>query len=111
LDFGPGTTQTQQLQAKELLHSALAYLCDDGYTQLPDVEKTQYATIGEAWKEYESMDTPPTQERIITRRSSRPHKGAGCGEWRSERREMVAGEGTGRAGRPPLIGNTIPLIA
>jgi hypothetical protein len=24
---------------------------------------------------------------------------------------MAAGEGTGRAGRPPLIGNSVPLIA
>jgi hypothetical protein len=27
------------------------------------------------------------------------------------RREMAAGEGTGMAGRPPLIGNRVPLIA
>jgi hypothetical protein len=27
------------------------------------------------------------------------------------RREMAAGEGTGMAGRPPLIGNIVPLIA
>jgi hypothetical protein len=26
------------------------------------------------------------------------------------RREMAAGEGTGMAGRPPLIGNRVPLI-
>jgi hypothetical protein len=43
--------------------------------------------------------------------SCRPHKGAGFGDLRSKRREMAAGEGTGMAGRPPLIGNRVPLIA
>jgi hypothetical protein len=30
---------------------------------------------------------------------------------REVRGEMAAGEGIGRAGRPPLIGNRVPLIA
>jgi hypothetical protein len=51
------------------------------------------------------------RERIVTRRSCRPLKGAGCGDYKSDKREMMAGEGTGRAGRRPLKGNRVPLIA
>jgi hypothetical protein len=39
-------------QAKDLQHSALAYLWDDDQAQLPDVENTLYAATIEAWKEY-----------------------------------------------------------
>jgi hypothetical protein len=50
------------------------------------------------------------REQIVTRRSCLPHKGAGVGDKRSGKRDTVAGEGTGRAGRPPLVGNRVPLI-
>jgi hypothetical protein len=31
--------------------------------------------------------------------------------YRSEKREMAAGEGTGRAGQPPLMENRVPAIS
>jgi hypothetical protein len=42
--------------------------------------------------------------------SCRPHMRAGCGDKKSERREMAAGEGTGMAGRPPLTANREPQM-
>jgi hypothetical protein len=33
---------------------------DDKQAQLPNVEKTLYTATNEAWKEYETMDNPPT---------------------------------------------------
>jgi hypothetical protein len=40
-----------------------------------------------------------------------PTRGPGKVAREVRRREMAAGEHTGRAGRPPLIGNRVPLIA
>jgi hypothetical protein len=37
-------------------------------------------------------------------------QGGRRGDYISGKREMAAGEGTGRAGRPPLIGNRVPLM-
>jgi hypothetical protein len=54
---------------------------------------------------------PLVRERIVAWRSCRPHKGAGCGAHRSEKREMAAGKVTGKAGKPPQIGNRVPLVA
>jgi hypothetical protein len=43
---------------KDLLLSALAHLSNDNHAQPPYVEKSLYATIHEAWKEYETTDNP-----------------------------------------------------
>jgi hypothetical protein len=53
---GPELQGFENCQAKKLLISALAYLWDDGYTQLPNVE-TIPAT-DEAWKEYVHSSLP-----------------------------------------------------
>jgi hypothetical protein len=52
-----------------------------------------------------------TDSYMNTCKSCRPHKGAGVVTRGVRRSEMAAGEGTNMAGRPPLIGNRVPLIA
>jgi hypothetical protein len=48
---GPELQGLKNYQTKDLLNSALAHLWDDISAQLPNVVKTLYATIYEAWKE------------------------------------------------------------
>jgi hypothetical protein len=60
-------------QAKLLLLFVIAYVWDTGSTQLPDVEKTMYASPNEAWKECKTTDFPPYPSPIVYPPNATPY--------------------------------------
>jgi hypothetical protein len=69
----PDQRGLHNVQAKDVIASALAHLWDDGCALIPDVKNDIYAPTDAAWTQCEATDNPPSQALQYTPRGTLPH--------------------------------------